>query len=133
MADLVGAILLDGDRVLLGRRAAHKSYAGCWDIFGGHVEVGESLPSALSRELDEELGIQPIDAELLRSFTTPADTTLHVYLVRRWAGEPAVADDEHSAIGWFTLKAAAALTNLVADELSGLFVEVAAGLSSGRS
>lgn len=52
-------ILPDGDgRVLVARRAAGKPWAGLWEFPGGKREAGESRWQALTRELDEELGIQ---------------------------------------------------------------------------
>lgn len=52
---VVGAILLEGERVLVARRAPHKSAAGLWEFPGGKVEAGEAPPAALAREIQEEL------------------------------------------------------------------------------
>lgn len=53
-------------QVLLQKRAAIKSFPGCYDISSaGHIPVGEDfIPSAL-RELKEELGISATAEELL--------------------------------------------------------------------
>ena len=49
----VGAVIVDGDRVLLVKRA-HEPLKGEWSLPGGAVEVGESLEAALVREVREE-------------------------------------------------------------------------------
>ncbi len=55
-------ILVQGGRVLLGKRAASRAlYPGVWDVFGGHQEAGETIAEALVRELAEELDVTPLD------------------------------------------------------------------------
>ena len=49
----VGAIVLDGDRVLLVKRA-HEPLKGEWSVPGGAVGVGETLEEAIRREVREE-------------------------------------------------------------------------------
>lgn len=53
----VGAVVLDGDRVLLVRRG-HPPLAGKWSVPGGLVEVGETTAEAACREVAEECGLQ---------------------------------------------------------------------------
>jgi ADP-ribose pyrophosphatase YjhB (NUDIX family) len=53
----VGAVVLDGDRVLLARRG-HPPGQGKWSIPGGLVELGERLEEAVEREVEEECGLQ---------------------------------------------------------------------------
>lgn len=49
----VGAIVLEGDRVLLVKRA-HEPLKGEWSLPGGAVDVGETLEEAIRREVREE-------------------------------------------------------------------------------
>jgi 8-oxo-dGTP diphosphatase len=52
----VGAVILDGDRVLLVQRG-HEPLKGEWSLPGGAVEVGETLQAALEREVREETAL----------------------------------------------------------------------------
>lgn len=56
VVQVVGAAVVDGDRVLVAQRAGGP-YDGCWEFPGGKVEPGESELSALVRECEEELGL----------------------------------------------------------------------------
>ena len=49
----VGAVILDGDRVLLVKRG-QEPLKGEWSLPGGAVEIGETLQAALVREVREE-------------------------------------------------------------------------------
>ena len=53
----VGAVVLDGGRVLLARRGRAPS-AGKWSIPGGLVDLGERLEDAAIREVEEESGLR---------------------------------------------------------------------------
>jgi 8-oxo-dGTP diphosphatase len=56
---LVGWLILRrADRVLLARRWGVSYAAGHWALPGGHVEAGETLAEAASREAWEEIGVR---------------------------------------------------------------------------
>ena len=110
MRECVGAIIIQQESVLLGKRSASRTfYPNVWDVFGGHVESGESCRQALERELAEELGIVISDAHYLETLRIPDSTEgdnieCHFYLVTKWRGMPSNQQlQEHSEIKWFQL------------------------------
>lgn len=52
---------------------------GCWGLFGGHLESGESAEQALQRELNEEIGWCPAEIRLWMKHST-AKRTAHIFL-----------------------------------------------------
>ena len=53
----VGAVVVDGERVLLIRRG-HEPMKGEWSLPGGALEVGETLLEGVRREVLEETGLE---------------------------------------------------------------------------
>jgi len=121
----VGAILVQAETLLLGRRALHcPSYPDCWDIIGGHVEAGETFDQTLVREVEEEIGVTPVEFAKLTwlRFGTDGASELHIYRVDVWTGGiPAIRNDEHAELRWFTVEAACALPNLASTEYLRVF------------
>lgn len=77
--------------VLVARRPEHVHQGGFWEFPGGKVEVGETVITALQRELREELGIELDSAEPLLqvSHAYPEKTVLlDVWRVNAYRGEP---------------------------------------------
>jgi ADP-ribose pyrophosphatase YjhB (NUDIX family) len=78
----VKAVVRHGDRVLLVRHAYGHRHQ--WDIPGGFVRDDEEPEVALRRELDEELGVRPLDVRLIASTPSRIDNkreVLHVFAV----------------------------------------------------
>ena len=101
---VAGAVVSDGKVLLVRRSPAARHYPDVWDLFGGHVEAGESLEEALRREAQEELGVEVESFHPLGTVhdpVEPADIT--IFAVTAWSGESFnAAPDEHSAMGWFS-------------------------------
>ena len=53
----VGAVIFDGERVLLVQRGKEPN-KGRWTIPGGAIELGETVRQAVEREVREECGIR---------------------------------------------------------------------------
>jgi 8-oxo-dGTP diphosphatase len=88
---VVAAILEQDRRVLICQRRQDRTYPGKWEFPGGKVEPGEQPPQALSRELEEELGIRAvIGQEVTRyeyAYPGRAPILLIFYQVTRFEGE----------------------------------------------
>lgn len=77
--------------VLIARRRHDAVLGGYWELPGGKVEPGETLPQCLVREYLEELGvaIEVGDALPVIDFTYPhAHVRLHPFFCHHLAGEP---------------------------------------------
>lgn len=104
----MAAFVVEGNKVLLGKRSAtRRFYPNIWDVFGGHLERGESREDALRRELREELGIKPTEMRFLLTVEEPdraanGDGVYHFYLVTAYAGELRnLQPEEHARVEWF--------------------------------
>lgn len=56
-AEVVAALIWDGERFLICQRPAHKARGLLWEFVGGKVEPGETKEQALIRECREELAV----------------------------------------------------------------------------
>jgi 8-oxo-dGTP diphosphatase len=105
----VGAIIIEGDRVVLVKRA-HPPLQAEWSIPGGVLEVGELVREAAIREAREETGLTVEPVELLGVYDRVLRNSekrvqyhyvLIDFLCRRVAGELAAASDA-ADVRWFS-------------------------------
>ncbi|MEA3119550.1 MAG: 8-oxo-dGTP diphosphatase [Paraburkholderia sp.] len=105
----VGILVQPDGRYLLAQRPSGKPYEGYWEFPGGKIEIGETVETALARELYEELGI---DVEECHRWHTLEHDYPHAYVrlyfckVTRWRGEP--HGREGQAFSWQDLPVAVA-------------------------
>lgn len=92
MKVVLGVIVDQKNRVLVTQRPLHVAHGGCWEFPGGKIEVNESPEEALSRELQEELGIQIQDFKHLGQINhvyPEYQVALFIYQISCFTGEPA--------------------------------------------
>ena len=102
--EVVGAIIKDGDRYLVGQRPAHKSQGGLWEFMGGKIEPGETPEQALARECREELNLEIENERIIDSVIHEyPEKTIRLTLIEC---KPKVGStprpNEHQEIRWVT-------------------------------
>ncbi len=98
---VVAAAIERAGRCLVAQRGPGMTLPGKWEFPGGKVEPGEPPEAALSREIQEELGVRIEVGRLLGTGSAPAGDKLirlDVYAARVVAGE--VALSEHARVVW---------------------------------
>ncbi|MBU0656666.1 MAG: Nudix family hydrolase [Gammaproteobacteria bacterium] len=100
---VVAAVIRGNDgKILLAQRPAHKHQGGKWEFPGGKVEAGETPPTALCRELHEELGITATHFQPLvkvRHIYPERAVLLDVWEVTGFTGE--AHGREGQPVAWF--------------------------------
>jgi 8-oxo-dGTP diphosphatase len=91
VVDVAVGVLMQADgQFLLTSRPEGKVYAGYWEFPGGKLEAGETVEEALRRELQEELGIVIVAAQIWKTQMVDyphALVRLHFCKVWDWQGE----------------------------------------------
>ncbi len=102
--EVVAALIVRGDRLLVCQRKKDGSWPLKWEFPGGKVEEGESHEEALIRELKEELGIDAYDLrEIFRhqqAYPGAATVNLRFYKVGAFSG--AVRNLVFEDIAWLS-------------------------------
>ncbi|MCE7078986.1 NUDIX domain-containing protein [Streptomyces sp. ST2-7A] len=129
----VTAVVLDGDRVLMVKRADN----GAWTPVTGIVDPGEQPADAAVREVLEEAGAVAVPERLASvGVTAPVvygngDRSQYLDLTFRcrWvSGEPYPADGENTEARWFPLDALPPMT----EEMRGRIAAAVAEESAAR-
>jgi ADP-ribose pyrophosphatase YjhB (NUDIX family) len=95
------AIPVDADgRIILLRRGFDPG-GGRWTFPGGFVDLGESVPEAAVREVDEELGMAIELGSLLGVYSRPEDRVVLIVYRARALGQPGTSP-EAIEVGHFT-------------------------------
>lgn len=134
----VAGLILKGDEVLMLRRSQAKSFgAGKWEPVSGGVQPYESPLEALLREVFEETGlsVEVLGEEPFAVWMMPAPdggtVEGQVFVCRHTGGEVAKSN-EHDAVRWVRIAAAADIRGLmpgldtVLHDLAVRFTEAAA-------
>lgn len=114
--DVVAAVIWSREHFLGVRRPEGKPLAGFWEFPGGKVETGESREDALTRELQEELGLTPLETSFWRTLRHDYEhlhVTLHFYHIHSWTG--ALQAREGHELRWLLPAEAQKLPFLEAD------------------
>lgn len=104
----VAAIVLDGGRLLLGRRAAAATYPGRWCIPCGYVEYDEDVRAAIVREFREETGLAIAPGEVfavLSNWHNPETHTVGIWFMAAVTGGRLAPGDDLDAVAYFPLDA----------------------------
>lgn len=105
MVEVAVGVLMQADgSFLLTSRPVGKPYAGYWEFPGGKLEAGESIEEALSRELNEELGLTMGEAKAWKVEVVDyphALVRLHFFKVTQWSGE--LQMKEQQSFAWSVL------------------------------
>ena len=103
----IGAIIFDGDRILMVERAGNP-LKGYWSLPGGLIEPGEKIEAALIREVKEETGLLVRPTRLFEIFeriipdaegNAEYHYILHDYLCTVEGGDLQAGDDA-SQVKW---------------------------------
>ena len=102
----VGAVVVDGGRVLVVRRGT-EPLRGQWSLPGGLLELGESLTEGAIREVREETGltVEPVELiELLDRIHREGERVRYHYVIAdylcRVAGGQLQAASDADAVRW---------------------------------
>ncbi|MDP2965230.1 MAG: A/G-specific adenine glycosylase [Pelolinea sp.] len=94
---VVAAVIVIGNKVLIDKRNSGGLLGGLWEFPGGKVEASETLAEALQREITEELGVKIEVGESLGSYNhayTHFRVTVHTFNATIREGDPHPLESE---------------------------------------
>lgn len=104
---LKGVIVNEG-KVLIVQRAKDDEFGGgTWECVGGNIEFGEELESALTREINEEVGLSVTIEKILYATTFHTSPSRQVVLLTYLCSSDqsnVKLSKEHSHYKWATKK-----------------------------
>lgn len=127
MTDIVNGLLMRDQQILMAHRSPlRRNYPGTWSFPGGHVEAGETIEQALTRELYGEIGVVAKSWSFLQSFDDQSTgpnrpVKFHFFKVDEWKGDPLNIGDEHTEIRWIKLVDAVQMQDLALASYVELF------------
>ena len=99
--NVVAGIVINQNKILIGKRKDKDIGGGKWEFPGGKIEIGETNSEALERELYEELGISVKIGKELMNYEHMFKTTIYnisFMEIIDYDGE--IRNNAHSEIKW---------------------------------
>ena len=98
-------LIRDGQILAEKRKPTKRVVPGAVALPGGHIEARESPEEALYREMQEEVGLMPIETAYVCTLLHRAQEfrKLHYFAVTRWEGE--MIPQEAESVVWIPLNA----------------------------
>ncbi len=99
--NVVAGIIINQNKILIGKRKDKDIGGGKWEFPGGKIKVGETNSEALERELYEELGISvKIGKELMKYEHLFKTTIYNIAFMEITDYEGEIYNNAHSEIKW---------------------------------
>ena len=99
--NVVAGIIINQNKILIGKRKDKDIGGGKWEFPGGKIEVGETNSEALERELYEELGISVKIGKELMNYEHMFKTTIYnISFMEIMEYEGKICNNAHSEIKW---------------------------------
>ena len=99
--NVVAGIVINQNKILIGKRKDEDIGGGKWEFPGGKIEIGETNSEALERELYEELGISVKIGKELMNYEHVFKTTIYnITFMEIIDYEGEICNNAHSEIKW---------------------------------